>query len=242
MDYILVTGGSRGIGKAISIVLAQAGYPVIINYVRDSLSAEIAKNEITDKGGIADVLQFDISNYTETDSVISSWARSRKNDKITGVVCNAGIKKDRLFATMSPQEWNEVINTNLNGTFNTIKSVLPYMVRNKYGRIVNISSVSGITGIRGQANYCAAKAGIIGLTKSLALELAPKNITVNCIAPGYIKTDMLNGLDEKNIADGIPVKRLGYPEEIANSVLYFMNKDNAYVTGAVLSINGGMYV
>lgn len=242
MDYILVTGGSRGIGKAISIVLANAGYPVIINYVNDSSSADLTKNEIIDKGGVAETLQFDIGNYGETESVIKSWIRSRKNDKIIGVICNAGIKKDRLFATMSPDEWNDVINTNLNGTFNTIKSVLPYMIKNKYGRIVNISSVSGITGIRGQANYCAAKAGIIGLTKSLALELASKNITVNCIAPGYIKTDMLNGLDENSIADGIPLKRLGYPEEIANSVLYFINKNNAYVTGAVLSVNGGMYV
>ena len=232
MDYILVTGGSRGIGKAISIVLANAGYPVIISYVNDSSSADLTKNEIIDNGGIAETLQFDIGNYTETESVIKSWIRSRKNDKITGVICNAGIKKDRLFATMSPDEC----------TFNTIKSVLPYMIKNKYGRIVNISSVSGITGIRGQTNYCAAKAGIIGLTKSLALELASKNITVNCIAPGYIKTDMLNGLDENSIADGIPLKRLGYPEEIANSVLYFINKNNAYVTGAVLSVNGGMYV
>lgn len=242
MDYILVTGGSRGIGKAISIELANAGYPVIISYVNDSSSADLTKNEIIDNGGIAETLQFDIGNYTETESVIKSWIRSRKNDKITGVICNAGIKKDRLFATMSPDEWNDVINTNLNGTFNTIKSVLPYMIKNKYGRIVNISSVSGITGIRGQTNYCAAKAGIIGLTKSLALELASKNITVNCIAPGYIKTDILNGLDENSIADGIPLKRLGYPEEIANSVLYFINKNNAYVTGAVLSVNGGMYV
>ncbi|MEG0518844.1 MAG: SDR family NAD(P)-dependent oxidoreductase [Bacteroidales bacterium] len=240
MEYVLITGGSKGIGRAISLALSAAGYNIIINYNSDLNSAKETKQLITQNGGIADLLQFDVSNYDQTREMINNWRKSNLSATISGLVCNAGIIKDNLFAIMPYDDWSKVINVNLFGVFNTIKAVLPHMIKSKYGRIINITSVAGLRGSFGQTNYSAAKAGVMALSKSLALEVSHKNITINCIAPGYIQTNMLNGLNKLDLVPKIPIKRIGEAEEIANAVLYFIDKKSAYTTGAVLSIDGGL--
>lgn len=240
MEYVLITGGSKGIGRAISLALSSEGYNIIINYNSNFNSAKETQQLSSRNGGAVDLLQFDVSDYEQTRSAINEWRKLNKDSLISGLVCNAGIIKDNLFAVMPYDDWNKVISVNLFGVFNTIKAVLPHMIKNKYGRIINIASVAGLKGSLGQTNYSAAKAGVMAFSKSLALEVSHKNITVNCIAPGYVKTNMLNGFNESDLISKIPLKRIGEAEEIANAVLYFIDKKSAYTTGAVLSIDGGI--
>lgn len=241
MKTALVTGGSRGIGKAICLKLAADGFHVLINYLNNKEQAEITLEEILNKGGSADLIQFDISDTVSSEYTISNWLETNKPNYISVLVNNAGIRKDNLLVFMDVNDWNHVINTNLNGFFNVTKPVIREMLLNKFGRIINIVSLSGIKGLPGQSNYSAAKAALIGATKSLAQEVGKKKVTVNAIAPGYIKTDMIKDLDEKELKQMIPLNRFGNPEEVAELVSFVASEKSSYITGEVISINGGLY-
>ncbi|OIO99426.1 MAG: beta-ketoacyl-ACP reductase [Bacteroidetes bacterium CG2_30_32_10] len=241
MKYALITGGSRGIGRAISIKLAEQGYYVLINYcsnIEEALKTlEIVKNN----GGSGEILKFDISKQEEIEKSLDDWYSRNKEQHIEVLINNAGIRKDTLMMWMKNEEWMDVINTNLTGFFFTTRLLLKDMLINKYGRIVNIVSLSGIKGLPGQVNYSAAKAAIIGATKALAQEVGKKKITVNAVAPGYIKTDMTKDLVEKDLKTLIPVDRFGLPEEVAELVGFLASDKASYITGEVISINGGIY-
>lgn len=235
-NLAIVTGGTRGIGGAISISLKKAGYEVIANYKSDSNIA----NKFSIQHGIR-TMAWDTSKLNECKNAIES-IQKEFNTNISILVNNAGITRDNMLHKTSPENWHEVIDTNLNSCFNMTNLVINQMRQQNFGRIVNISSVNALTGQVGQTNYSAAKAGIIGFTKALARESASKNITVNCIAPGYIATDMVKDVPNNvldNIISQIPVKRLGQPEEIARAVLFLVSADSGFITGETLSINGG---
>lgn len=241
MKTAIVTGGSRGIGKAISLKLASMGYHVVINYHSNTLEAENTLQEITNQKGSAELLPFDISNSQLIKKTIENWLKDNPEKIIEVLVNNAGIKHDNLMILMKNEEWESVINTNLNSFFYLTKSVLTQMIRKRYGRIINIVSLSGIKGQSGQTNYSAAKAALIGATKALALEIAKKKITVNAIAPGFIKTDMTKEFNEEEISQYIPVARFGLPEEVAELVGFLASDKASYITGEVININGGLY-
>lgn len=233
----LVTGGTRGIGAAIAKSLKAQGYLVVANYVGNSEKAEKFKAEF----GI-DVIKFDVSDYEACQKAIAEL-QEKYNTNVSCLVNNAGITRDAMLHKLSLEDWQAVINTNLSSLFNTCKAVVPAMREAKWGRIINISSINAQTGQLGQTNYSAAKAGIIGFTKALALESAVKNITVNSIAPGYINTDMMATIPEKfmeQLVAKIPAGRLGEAEEIARTVSFLAAEDAGYITGATLSINGGL--
>jgi len=238
--YALVTGGSRGIGRAVSIKLAAMGYCVLINYKTNLEEAEKTLNTIIENGGECQLLQFNIESVDEVNSVLNSWMAQNKDAYIEVLVNNAGITKDNLFFWMTDDEWNQVINTNLNGTFYVTRYLIKYMLSKKFGRVINIVSLSGLIGRSGQTNYSAAKAGIIGLTKSLALEAAKKNVTVNAIAPGFIDTDMINTLNPDELKKLIPMGRLGKAEEVAELAGFLASDKASYITGQVISISGGL--
>ncbi|MDR2839933.1 MAG: 3-oxoacyl-ACP reductase FabG [Paludibacter sp.] len=240
MKFALVTGGSRGIGRAICIKLAQMGYPVLINYNHNKEAADQTKTAIETNGGKAHLLQFDVANQSETEQVLSAWIENNPDDYIAILVNNAGIRKDNLMFWMADSDWQNVIDTNLNGTFFTTRAVLKYMLSKKFGRIINIVSISGINGMTGQVNYSAAKAGIIGLTKSLALETAKKRITVNAVAPGFIETDMTKDLNQDVLKKTIPAERFGKAEEVAELVGFLASDNAGYITGQVVAISGGL--
>ncbi len=237
----LVTGAAKGIGKCIALKLAEAGYTVIVNYNGSKEAAEKTVEEITENGGIAQILQCNVSDYAATEEMIKSIVE--KYGRLDVLVNNAGVTADNLLVRMTEEEFDKVINTNLKGAFNTIKHINRQMIKQKSGRIINISSVVGVTGNAGQANYAASKAGIIGLTKSVAKEVASRNITVNAIAPGFIMTDMTDRLPdsvkEKMLSD-IPAKKFGNVEDIANTVLFLASEGASYITGQVIEVNGGM--
>ncbi len=237
---VLITGSSRGIGRSIAMQLAKDGFSVIIHCHKNLTAAEAVKDECVKLGGTkVNVLQFDIGDRDECREVLESDIST--NGVYYGVVCNAGITKDNAFPSIESEDWDTVIRTNLDGFYNVLHPVIMPMVREKQGgRIVTLSSVSGLVGNRGQVNYSAAKAGIIGATKSLALELAKRKITVNCVAPGLIETDMINELPLSEIKKMIPARRLGKPEEIAGCVSYLFSDLAAYVTRQVISVNGGL--
>jgi 3-oxoacyl-[acyl-carrier protein] reductase len=236
---ILVTGASRGIGKAIAIYIAQNGFEVIINYKSNQAAAEEVLTTIKDAGGSARLLPFDISNRDECKTTLE--ADIEKNGAYYGVVCNASIAKDNPFPLISGDDWDSVINTNLDGFYNVLHPItMPMIQERKGGRIVTISSISGISGNRGQVNYSAAKAGIIGATKALAIELAKRKITVNCVAPGIIETDMTTGLPMEEINKIIPLRRIGQPNEVASLVNYLLSDDASYITRQVISVDGGI--
>lgn len=236
---ILVTGSSRGIGKAIALTLATQGFDLVIHCRSQRAQAEEVAAEITQLGRSVRVLQFDIADRTQCSEQLNQDIEA--HGAYYGVVCNAGITADNAFPSLTGEEWDSVIHSNLDGFYNVLQPVVMPMVRlRKPGRIVTLSSVSGIMGNRGQVNYSAAKAGIIGATKALAMELAKRNITVNCVAPGLIETDMVNDLPLEEIKKMIPARRVGTPKEVAALVAFLMSDDAAYITRQVISVNGGL--
>lgn len=240
MRYALVTGGSRGIGRAICIKLAAMGYPVVINYLGNQEAAEATKSAIEQMGGTAQLLRFDISNPQAIEEAIEMWENSHPNDYIAVLVNNAGIRRDNLMVFMQNSEWHNVIDTTLNGFFYATRRVLKGMMTKRFGRIINITSLSGLKGMPGQCNYSAAKAALIGATKALAQEVAPRKVTVNAVAPGFIESDMTKELPKEELAKMVPMKRFGKPEEVASLVGFLAGEESSYITGEVISINGGL--
>lgn len=238
-NSVLVTGSSRGIGKAIALRLACDGYDIVLHCRSGRAEADAVAQTILALGRSVRVLQFDISQREE--AAIILLADVEQHGCYYGVVCNAGVARDNAFPAMSGEDWDIVMQTNLDGFFNVLNPLtMPLVRRRKPGRIVTLASVSGLIGNRGQVNYSAAKAGIIGATKALALELAKREITVNCVAPGLIETDMISELPLEEALKLIPARRVGKPEEVAAVVSFLMSKDAAYVTRQVISVNGGM--
>ena len=241
MKYALVTGGSRGIGRAICLQLADMGYPVLINYTSNREAAEETKQLVEAKGVTADLLPFNVGNVEEVDQALNGWAEKHPEDYIAVLVNNAGIRQDTMMVFMQNEQWNSVLDVSLNGFFYVTRRLLKDMVTKRYGRIVNVVSLSGLKGLPGQTNYSAAKAAVIGATKALAQEIAGRKITVNAVAPGFIATDMTKDLDEQQLKAMIPVGRFGQPEEVAALVGFLASDQAAYITGQVISINGGLY-
>ncbi len=241
MKCALVTGGSRGIGRAVSIRLASEGYYVLINYKSNKTEAEKTLSLMNEQNNNGELLQFDVADKEVIKNILGNWIENNPEKNIEVLVNNAGIKDDALMSWMNDEQWDNIIKTNLDSFFYVTRMVLSQMLAKKYGRIINIVSLSGLKGMAGQTNYAAAKAGVIGATKSLAQEVARYGITVNAVAPGFIKTDMLEGLDEKELSKVIPAKRFGRPEEVAHAVSFFASKEASYITAQVLSINGGLY-
>jgi len=235
---VLVTGASRGIGRAIAIAAAEAGYQVTAHYHKGKEAAESLQNEILQKGGSVELIQFDVSDREECQEKLDQW--TEKNGAFWGIISNAGISADDSFPGMSGEYWDKVLRTNLDSFYNVIHPLIMPICRKKRGRIITISSVSGITGNRGQVNYSAAKAGIIGATKALAVELASRSITVNCIAPGVIETEMINEVPMDIVLPAIPLGRTGKPEEVAALAVFLLSESASYITRQVISVNGGM--
>jgi len=241
MRNALVTGGSRGIGRAISLKLASSGFYVIINYKSNTAAAEDTLSSVKASGGSGEIVQFDISNKDEIRNFHKNWKNKYPENYIDVLVNNAGISADNLMIFMEDDQWENVINVNLNSFYYLTKALLTDMIVNKHGRIINIVSLSGQKGLPGQTNYSAAKAGVIGSTKALAQEVGKKKITVNAVSPGYIKTKMIEGLDEKILKKLIPLNRFGLPEEVAEVVDFLASDRASYITGEVISVNGGLY-
>ncbi len=241
MKFALVTGGSRGIGRAVSLRLAKAGYTVIINYQSNEQAAQETLQAIQSKGGQAELLRFDVSNPESVQNALESWQTAHPEDYIDVLVNNAGIRRDNLLVWMEPDDFEAVLRTNLFSFYHVTRPLLTPMIRHKHGRIINIASLSGITGLPGQCNYAAAKGGLIAATKSLAKEVAKKNVTVNAVAPGFIKTDMTDGLEEAELKKTVPMNRFGSAEEVAALVAFLASDDASYITGECISINGGLY-
>jgi 3-oxoacyl-[acyl-carrier protein] reductase len=240
--HALVTGGSRGIGKAVCIQLAKdTDYHVLINYNSNKLEALNTLKEVNRVGGSGEILQFNVVNVDEVKSVLDAWNERNKDAVIEVLVNNAGITKDGLFMWMPQNDWQDVINTSLNGFFNVTNHLIQKLLVNRYGRIINMVSVSGLKGTPGQTNYSAAKGAVIAATKALAQEVAKRNITVNAVAPGFIKTDMTSELDEKELKKMIPVNRFGTAEEVAHVVSFLASNKASYITGEIININGGVY-
>ena len=238
----LITGGSRGIGEKIAERFAQAGYNLIINYVSNIENVEELEAKIKGNANIEILfIQSDVTSFESCENMVNEAIK--KFGHIDVLVNNAGITKDTLLMRMKEEDFDKVINVNLKGTYNVTKNVIPYMMKQKYGKIINISSVVGVSGNAGQANYASSKAGIIGFTKSDAKELASRNILANCVAPGFIKTDMTDVLSDsvkESINSQIPLKKMGTAEEVANAVYFLGNEENTYITGQVLNVDGGM--
>ena len=238
MKYALVTGGSRGIGKAIAVKLAQEGYQVIVNYTSNQTEAEKTLALLNGQG---ELMRFDVSDNQQVRQALTDWQQRHPEDYIEVVVNNAGIRRDNVMALMPEEDWHRVLDITLSGFYNVTQPLLPAMQMHKFGRIVNMASVSGLKGLPGQTNYSAAKGGIIAATKALAQEVARKGVTVNAVAPGFIKTDMTEGLDEAALKKTIPANRFGTPEEVADLVAFLVSPQACYITGNVISINGGLY-
>jgi len=238
MKYALVTGGSRGIGRAVAFRLAQEGYQVIINYASNQAEAEKTLEQINGQG---EIMRFDVSDAQQAREALQDWQQRHPEEYIEVLVNNAGIRRDNVMALMPEADWHRVLDITLSGFFNVTQPLLPAMQLHKFGRIINMASVSGLKGLPGQTNYSAAKGGIIAATKALAQEVARKNVTVNAVAPGFIKTDMTEGLDEAALKKTIPANRFGNPEEVADLVAFLASPNAGYITGNVISINGGLY-
>ena len=241
MKCALVTGGSRGIGRAICYKMAAMGYYVLVNYKGNIDEANNTLAQIKTDGGDGELLQFDVADKNDIQQKLGGWIESNTEKYIEVLINNAGVKDDGLMMWMTDQQWDGVLNTSLNGFFYVTRLVLNSMLVKKYGRIVNVVSLSGLKGLPGQVNYSAAKAGVIGATKALAQEVGRRGITVNAVAPGFIATDMTAGLDEKELKALVPLKRFGTPEEVAHAVGFLASPEAAYITAEVLSINGGLY-
>lgn len=237
---VLVTGASGGIGKAIALRLAKQGYAITVHYRSNSDVANAVVSEITQAGGNADLLQFDIAKREQTQTTLIDYVE--KNGAFYGVVCNAGITRDNAFPALTGENWDDVIHTNLDSFYNVLQPlVMPLIRLRNGGRIITISSIAGLTGNRGQVNYSAAKAGLIGATKALAVELGKRKITVNCVAPGIIQTDMIDGVFADEAKKMIPLGYFGDPEDVAGTVDFLMSDSARYITRQVISVNGGMY-
>jgi 3-oxoacyl-[acyl-carrier protein] reductase len=241
MKCSLVTGGSRGIGRAICMKMAEMGYYVLVNYKTNIEEANKTLELIKQNGGDGELLPFDVSSKEQVRKLLGKWIEENDEKFIEVLVNNAGIKDDSLMLWMKDEQWENVIKTNLDSFFFITRLVLNDMLLKRYGRIINIVSLSGLKGLPGQTNYSAAKGGLIVATKALAQEVGRSGITVNAVAPGFIKTDMIEGMDETEMTKLIPVRRLGLPEEVAYAVGFLASKEAAYITAEVLSINGGLY-
>jgi len=241
MKTALVTGGSRGIGKAISLRLAKDGFNILVNYKSNEKAADETVEVIKNEGGNAEAMQFDVTDREAVRKAIAKWQESNSGSAIEVLVNNAGIRKDNLLMSMTDEEWDSVIDTNLNSVYNVTSAVITQMMYNKKGRIVNIASLSGIKGLPGQMNYSSAKAAMIGATKALAQEVGRRKVTVNAVAPGFISTDMTQDINEKEFRKLIPVGRFGKPEEVASVVAFLVTDEASYITGEVISVNGGLY-
>ena len=242
MKYILVTGGSRGIGRAVCVRLAQMGMPVIINYRSNEAEALKTKQLVEAEGVKAELLPFDVTDEAQVTKAMDQWEEQHPDDFIYVLVNNAGITRDGVMFMMSDDDWHDVLRTTLDGFFFITRRILKHMMpRHHGGRIVNVASLSGLKGIQGQTNYSAAKAGLIGATKALALEVAARQITVNAVAPGFVDTDMTESLDRAALEQQIPMRRFAKPEEVAEAVGFLASEGAAYITGDVISINGGLY-
>lgn len=241
MKCALITGGSRGIGRAVCVKLAEQGYHILINYKGNTAAAEETLAAVEEKGAEGTLLQFNVGNADEVQNVLGGWIDANKDKQIEVLVNNAGIREDMMMFQMSHAQWKNVIEASLDGFFHVTRQVLTGMLLKRYGRIINMVSLSGLKGTPGQTNYSAAKAGLIGATKALAQEVAKRNVTVNAIAPGFIKTDMTEGLPEKELSAMVPMQRFGTAEEVAEAVSFFASKGASYITGEVLNINGGLY-
>ncbi|WHT40789.1 3-oxoacyl-ACP reductase FabG [Myroides sp. mNGS23_01] len=242
MKTAIVTGGSRGIGKAICLRLAQEkNYHILINYQSNEEKALETLREVEQLGATGEILRFDVSKNEEVTEVLSKWVENNPTAIVEVIINNAGVTRDGLFMWMSYEDWNTVIQTSLNGFYNVTQFFIQKMLRNRYGRIVNMVSVSGMKGTPGQTNYSAAKAAIVGATKALAQEVAKRNITVNAVAPGFIETDMTANLDAAELVKLIPANRFGKTEEVADLVGFLTSDKAGYITGEVININGGIY-
>lgn len=241
MKTSLVTGGSRGIGRAICIKLAELGYHVVINYKDNEAAANETLELVKAKGATGELLKFNVGDKDDIQKTLGGWIEANTDKTLEVLINNAGIKNDGLMFWMKDEQWDDVVRTSLDGFFYTTRLVVNNMLTKRYGRIINIVSLSGLKGTPGQVNYSAAKAGVIGATKALAQEVGKRNITVNAIAPGFIKTDMTGDLDEGQLKAMIPVNRFGTPEEVAHVVGFLVAKEAAYITGEVISVNGGLY-
>jgi 3-oxoacyl-[acyl-carrier protein] reductase len=241
MKYALVTGGSRGIGRSVSVQLAEQGYRILINYKSNETEALKTLELVRAKGSDGELLKFDVSDKAAVDAVLGNWVEQNKDKVIEVLVNNAGIRQDALMIWMTEEQWKNVLGSSLDGFYYVTRLVITGMLTKKYGRIVNVVSLSGIKGMPGQTNYSAAKAGVIGATKALAQEVARRGVTVNAVAPGFIRTDMTQDLKEEDLKSLIPMQRFGLPEEVADAIVFLASPKASYITGTVLSINGGLY-
>ncbi|MDT7828579.1 3-oxoacyl-ACP reductase FabG [Pricia sp. S334] len=240
--YALVTGGSRGIGRAICIQLAKdSEYRILINYYSNETAAKETLKAVHDAGGQGELLPFNVTDAANVKSALDSWQETNAGAIIEVIVNNAGITQDGMFMWMKAEDWSKVIDTSLHGFFNVTNHLIQKLLVNKYGRIVNMVSVSGLKGTPGQTNYSAAKGAVIGATKALAQEVAKRNVTVNAVAPGFIATDMTQNLDEKELKKMIPANRFGTAQEVAHLVSFLASEKSGYITGDVININGGIY-
>lgn len=241
MNYALVTGASRGLGAAIAIQLAEDGYAVLLNYRSNEEAALEVLHTIQDKGETAELLPFDVANEASVDEALERWENEHPDDRISVLVNNAGLRDDNLMIFLQSEQWHKVINTTLDGFFYVTRRVLKSMLTKRNGRVINVASLSGLKGLPGQTNYSAAKAALIGATKALAQEVAPRKVTVNAIAPGFIKSDMTKDLNEAELKKTVPLGRFGEPQEVADLVSFLASPKAAYITGQTISINGGLY-
>ncbi|MCI1265512.1 MAG: 3-oxoacyl-ACP reductase FabG [Saprospiraceae bacterium] len=241
MKYALITGGSRGIGRAVCYKLAEMKYHILLNYINNDDEAQITKEQIMLKGVKCELIKFDVSDKEACEQILGTWIENNKESTIEVLVNNAGKRQDNLFVWMTDLQWKEVISTSLDSFFYVTRLVLNKMVHQRYGRIINMASLSGLKGNAGQTNYSAAKAGLIGATKALAQEVARRGVTVNVVAPGFIRTDMTQDLNEKQLSDIIPMRRFGTPEEVAEAVGFLASSGASYISGEVISVNGALY-
>lgn len=242
MKCAIITGGSRGIGRAICRKLAaETSYHLLINYRSNREAAEETLQEIRALGSSGEIVRFDVADREDTLKALGEWQEAHSKARVEVIINNAGITRDGLFMWMSPEDWTEVIQTSLNGFYNVTGFFIQQLLRNKYGRIVNIASVSGMKGTAGQVNYSAAKGALVAATKALAQEVAKRNITVNAVAPGFIKSDMTGNLNEEELKKLIPAGRFGEAEEVADLVNFLVSEKASYITGEVININGGIY-
>ena len=242
MNCALVTGASRGLGKAIAIQLAKDhGLYILVNYSSNKEAAEDTLAQIKNAGGDGELMQFHVQNKELVDEVIKAWREKNEDKFIKVLVNNAGITRDGLFMMMAEKDWDDVLNVSAKGMFNVTQNVITPMLRKRTGRIINIVSLSGLKGVAGQTNYSAAKGAMIGATKALAQEVAKRKVTVNAVAPGFIKSDMTKDLDEENLKKMVPMQRFGEADEVAHLVSFLASDKSSYVTGEVININGGLY-